>query len=311
MEFDNLGRRCAYEGCNQKDFLPFKCDMCQLDLCLIHRTYIAHNCVKAAGKDFTSVDCPICNKGFKLSRADDPNEAWESHYANDCTQRSGPAKAKPVTCPVALCRTILGPSNTFVCTKCQLKVCLTHRIPEEHLCKSIVSRKKETMINARTSLVSSASTSKAAPTSQSGSSSSSTTKNKNAVMARKTADQGNSIYGTTDRRKRNEATPFENRNNDTANTHSSGAGGGLCPICNIYFEEQDLLVTHVNVEHLETFGVPTASSSAASSVPLNEPCPFCSERFSDAVCLVGHVQSKHPEKGSGQQRSSTNQCSLC
>lgn len=332
MEFDNLGRQCAHEGCNQKDFLPFKCDMCKLDLCLIHRTYTAHNCVKAAGKDVTSVDCPICNKSFKLTRADNPDIAWESHYANDCTQRSGPAKSKPVGCPVLLCRSILGPSNTFTCTKCNLKVCLSHRTPEDHACKSIVSKKKDAMFQARSNLGVSSTSSGSVSASRSSAPKSTSvepSKQKSNTSTKKATDSGNSIYGTADRRKKKDSTSGENRGNNSnqpAGLSSGNVADGQCPVCGLYFVDQDLLVTHVNVDHVESFGMPSAPLSLpnveASSAALIEQCPFCSARFPDAVRLVEHVQSHHPEGNQfgsreQQQQQPTNNgqqpqsCSLC
>lgn len=33
-EFYDLGAHCQFDGCNQKDFLPFKCDKCNKYYCL-------------------------------------------------------------------------------------------------------------------------------------------------------------------------------------------------------------------------------------------------------------------------------------
>lgn len=43
-EFYNLGAHCY--KCKTKDFLPFKCDLCNHVFCLEHRTYEAHNCTE-------------------------------------------------------------------------------------------------------------------------------------------------------------------------------------------------------------------------------------------------------------------------
>ena len=49
-----------------------------------------------------------------------------------------PASQKPKEkCSVALCNQVLGISNSFTCPKCGIKVCLSHRIPEDHKCPAI------------------------------------------------------------------------------------------------------------------------------------------------------------------------------
>lgn len=43
------GKRCHFTGCNVQDFLPFRCDICNFDYCLAHRSQYVHTCV--ASKD--------------------------------------------------------------------------------------------------------------------------------------------------------------------------------------------------------------------------------------------------------------------
>ena len=42
MEFDDLGKRCFL--CNQQDYLPIKCDLCNKFFCLEHSSIDSHQC---------------------------------------------------------------------------------------------------------------------------------------------------------------------------------------------------------------------------------------------------------------------------
>ena len=77
MEFD-IGEHCALEGCNQLDFLPFKCDLCKKTYCLKHRSYEGHKCKEYEKQQKISiVKCPICKKKFTVKYNDDPNSIIE------------------------------------------------------------------------------------------------------------------------------------------------------------------------------------------------------------------------------------------
>ena len=136
LEHTNLGHHCEMKSCNQRDFLPFKCDLCRRKLCLLHRSYAAHSCEGSDSKDMTSIDCPVCGKSVKFSQAQCVDDVWEKHYFNDCSKISPPLKAAKI-CHKETCSTILGLSNSFRCTKCGEDVCLMHRVPEEHNCASL------------------------------------------------------------------------------------------------------------------------------------------------------------------------------
>jgi len=42
MDFDNLGKRCFL--CNQQDYLPIKCDLCNKFFCIKHSSIDSHHC---------------------------------------------------------------------------------------------------------------------------------------------------------------------------------------------------------------------------------------------------------------------------
>lgn len=75
----SLGSHCQHPDCSLLDFLPFTCDACGDVYCLDHRSYKAHSCSKAAGKESTALVCPLCAKAVKLVPGQDPNAAFEAH----------------------------------------------------------------------------------------------------------------------------------------------------------------------------------------------------------------------------------------
>ena len=85
----SLGKHCEAEECNQLDFLPFQCDACGQTYCLDHRSYQAHKCEKEAGRESTTLVCPLCAKAVKMTRGEDPNAALEAH-TSQVQQRPAP-----------------------------------------------------------------------------------------------------------------------------------------------------------------------------------------------------------------------------
>eukprot|EP01040_Poterioochromonas_malhamensis_P018535 gene18535-21672_t len=147
MEFDYIGKHCSLPTCNQKDFLPFKCDYCHKDFCLDHRSYACHGCDGALSKDVTSTDCPMCGKSIKFTKAQDPNVIWEEHYLNGCTQTAQRKQTKK--CGKSGCSTTLGPTNTFTCSKCRQEVCIAHRLPEDHNCATALRQLRADALQAK------------------------------------------------------------------------------------------------------------------------------------------------------------------
>ena len=75
----SLGSHCEHPDCSLLDFLPFHCDACGHVYCLDHRTYEAHSWSMGAGKESTTLVCPVCAKAVKLVPGQDANAAFEAH----------------------------------------------------------------------------------------------------------------------------------------------------------------------------------------------------------------------------------------
>lgn len=130
----NLGEHCSAADCRLKDFLPFECDCCEKKFCLSHRSYAAHGCPLAGGKDCLALTCPLCKKTVRWTESDDPNRAWERHNQSQDCNPERPLKKAKARCCAAGCKVKLGPSNTQTCSSCNQKTCLTHRFEDEHAC---------------------------------------------------------------------------------------------------------------------------------------------------------------------------------
>lgn len=121
--------QCALPTCNRDEFLPFECDMCQKVYCLDHRTYAAHSCPKAAGKDCRVIICPLCKNSVRVVPEEDVNATFDRHRRSpDC------AKKEKKRCPAKGCKETLGIANTFKCDRCGQDVCLKHRYEDDHPC---------------------------------------------------------------------------------------------------------------------------------------------------------------------------------
>jgi len=106
MEFYDLGKYCSDEMCKQKDFLPIKCDKCQKSFCHQHYGYEHHKCEHSH---------------------DDVHE-YASIVESETTL---PTTLKKRKCKSKKC----GEGNFLLeCKFCQMRFCLSHRHPEDHLC---------------------------------------------------------------------------------------------------------------------------------------------------------------------------------
>ncbi|KAF4390664.1 hypothetical protein G4B88_015554 [Cannabis sativa] len=129
--FPDLGRHCQNSDCNQLDFLPFNCDNCNKVFCLEHRSHKSHNCPKPDHNSRKVIVCETCSTAIETTGQDEKLLMEKHMSSGNCDPRN---KKKP-TCPVKRCKEILTFSNTSTCKTCQIKVCLKHRFPADHLCR--------------------------------------------------------------------------------------------------------------------------------------------------------------------------------
>lgn len=280
MEFDHVGVHCQFEACNQKDFLPFRCDLCNKMLCLQHRSVLAHSCDAQGSRDMISNDCPLCGKSFKFLRSEDPNAAWQTHFTSECSQSGGGSSEVRLKCCSATCRNILGPSNTYQCKICHQKVCLTHRNPEDHQCKD----GRSTALEKRLAAIAPPSTNNnKSTTSQIGDI-------KKKIKKSAVEDPSNTLKGSAQRRmmRQSETSPAVALPSNTASPAFE------CPFCAIAMIDSDALQEHVNSKHLSD--VPEASSVIPSAS--DETCPQCQQRFNSVTDLIAHVERSHQQSSS-------------
>jgi len=130
MEFCDVGKHCAFVGCNQFDFLPFNCDACKKSFCLDHRTYLSHECPLANHFDRTVPTCPLCGSIISIGPGDDIDEKIDDHIASGCQQEGG-RKSNP--CSFLGCDG--GELVKITCRFCKKNHCLKHRAPLDHGCE--------------------------------------------------------------------------------------------------------------------------------------------------------------------------------
>lgn len=255
MELDHtkLGHNCDVSACNQRDFLPFTCDLCRRKLCLLHRSYTAHSCEGCNSKDMTSIDCPICMKSVKFSQSQSADAVWQDHYMNSCSREFSAAKVAK-TCSKSSCTTILGLSNSFKCPKCGKEVCLSHRVPEEHDCafsSGLQRAQQNGSFLDRLSLTKS----------QSKDTQSSGNKGKSVASKPDSSGTENSLRGTADRR--NKAAKNSGVSSSSAN-HAAGRTSGdqfSCPLCSFLTMDAVELQTHFTANHPDMSAAPSSHAS--------------------------------------------------
>lgn len=254
-----------------------------MSLCFLHRSEYAHKCVNKDMNDMTSMDCPVCNKSFKLTKAEDPNEAWDRHYSTACSQVPGSSKAKPLQCSSTSCKVTLGPSNRFLCPLCRSLVCLSCRTPEAHQCSAAAPLRGKSAVSA----------SRAAKLSQSNSNSSHNVTRENA--SRTTRMKGSSSSSSSARSRGGSGGSEDNTLKGSAQRRmlehqarlreKSTASG-----------QQPVGVSAPPVGHTEGgVGVNESSHRTSSTTEGTFICPMCSNAYSAAVDLVQHVDRAHNE----------------
>ena len=105
-EFD-VGSHCHLANCKQLDFLPFLCDGCSFVFCLQHREKSSHH-------------CSSLNKSIKDSSLSTSMITY-SCSVSDCNSTE---------------------LVSVICSLCEEQFCLNHRLPEDHNCCKLNTRKQ-------------------------------------------------------------------------------------------------------------------------------------------------------------------------
>ncbi|KAM9304900.1 AN1-type zinc finger protein 2B [Gastrophryne carolinensis] len=135
MEFPDLGKHCSELTCKQLDFLPLKCDACELIFCKDHITYVQHKCSSAYKKDVQVPVCPLCNTPIPVTRGQTPDIVVGEHIDRDCKSDPAQQKRKIFTnkCGRPGCKQ--KELIKVICGDCHGNFCLKHRHPLDHDCK--------------------------------------------------------------------------------------------------------------------------------------------------------------------------------
>ena len=133
----NIGKHCTLDTCKQKDWLPVKCKYCSKVYCADHSSIETHNC-PAYEKQYKKVYiCPLCNKTVNINQNLTVEQNFSIHEALDCKQDYVQNLPDHPICGGLKCRIKLTELNSYQCQKCRHKVCLKHRMPEDHKCLTV------------------------------------------------------------------------------------------------------------------------------------------------------------------------------
>lgn len=306
LEHTKLGDHCDHSSCNQRDFLPFRCNVCNKNYCLDHRSYMSHNCLGQHLCDITSIECPLCATTIKFNKTVDPNIAWEEHFLI-CKQI--PVKKIMDGKFCSSCKIKLGLSNHFTCKKCSKLLCLLHRNSEDHQC----------VISVKASVV--------------GTKKTLTPQQEEALKRLKSrpvvaSNSSNAVRETAGRRMINPAGSTSSATSSAAAVDCTGDKTILCcPFCNEKYVDETSMYKHIDSKHPPS--APTTSTTRptlpnaylpnpvpSSNSSNDSVCPLCSSTFSDPVDLVAHYEVAHAApttSTSGKntnKRNSSSDCSL-
>ncbi|KIM43291.1 hypothetical protein M413DRAFT_444110 [Hebeloma cylindrosporum] len=131
----SVGKQCSDSACLLVDFLPFKCQHCQLSFCQEHFKVDAHKCSKYDESKFNRVapNCPLCNIPVAVRPGQDPNVRMDIHLESECSVVTGKVKAKTTPlCARPTCKKVLF--SPIRCTSCRRQFCPAHRFPGDHSC---------------------------------------------------------------------------------------------------------------------------------------------------------------------------------
>ncbi|CAD2094707.1 zinc finger protein, putative [Plasmodium vinckei brucechwatti] len=120
--FSNFIQKCQFEGCRYHDFLPHKCEYCELLFCELHKKAQDHVCSKLKHSDLKKVIlCEYCNAVIP-----DDEEEIKWHLLYKCTYVK--KTNKPKICDREKCKTVKNKIDTYKFSVKRLFVCPTDMI---------------------------------------------------------------------------------------------------------------------------------------------------------------------------------------
>lgn len=102
--------------------------------CLEHRSYKDHECLESDCMSRKVIVCEACSVSIETTGKDREDE-WLMMERHLKSGSCDPAKNNKPGCPVGLCKKTRTFSNTSTCKICEVKVCLRHRLPDDHSCR--------------------------------------------------------------------------------------------------------------------------------------------------------------------------------
>ncbi|CAA7271320.1 unnamed protein product [Cyclocybe aegerita] len=133
-----IGKQCSHPSCLLVDFLPFKCQHCQLSFCQEHFKVDGHQCDKYDESKHNRVapNCPLCNTPVAVRQGQDPNVRMDYHLEKECSVVTGKVNSGSTPrCSRGACNKVLF--SPIRCDQCRLQFCVAHRFPGDHTCNPV------------------------------------------------------------------------------------------------------------------------------------------------------------------------------
>ncbi|ORX84004.1 hypothetical protein K493DRAFT_88108 [Basidiobolus meristosporus CBS 931.73] len=132
MEFPGLGSQCTFKSCQQLDFLPFRCGLCDNIFCAEHRSIFSHSCPEA--EDTKRFVCATCGLALEVEGRTDTDQISKEHLESGCKRHVLVLPSIKKKCQLDSC----GQAETIVslCLYCSGVYCLKHRHAADHQCVS-------------------------------------------------------------------------------------------------------------------------------------------------------------------------------
>ncbi|KAF8158114.1 hypothetical protein B0H34DRAFT_707581 [Crassisporium funariophilum] len=134
----SVGKQCSDPTCLLFDFLPFKCQHCELSFCQEHFKVDAHKCSQYDESRHNRIapNCPLCDTPVAVRQGQDPNVRMDIHLEKECSVVTGKVKSKSMpVCARGNCKKVLF--SPIRCDKCRDQFCPAHRFPADHTCSSL------------------------------------------------------------------------------------------------------------------------------------------------------------------------------